>query len=205
MTTESLAGHDDELASWAEDFKESTPAAPPLSADAVIEEGKRNDRKQSLAWASQVLGLLFAVANFLGIVVYTRSALVAALSAVVLPTLLALFGWFVHLRLSVGKREQGTVASFVAWMVKQKRADLRIAQANRIGLVFLATAFWVWFPLFVLSKAERFGAHPSRLAFGAVFSLVVFAAGLLRTSTLVRRAQTDLAHWTKLAASFIDG
>jgi hypothetical protein len=205
MSSQSTDPRDDEeLASWADDFKQGADDSPPLSPDAVIEEGKRIDRTQNLAWASQIFGILLAVANFLGIVVYTRSAIVAALSAVVLPTLLALFGWFVHLRLSVGKRVQGSVASFVAWMVKHKRADLRFARSGRLALVFLAVAFWVWFPLFVLSKVDRFGSHPSRLAFGAAFSLVVFAAAFWRTSTLVRRAEQGLAHWRKLEASFTD-
>ncbi len=193
---------DPELAAWAEDFRGGDDARPPLSPEAVLDEAGRAARKERLAWASQIAGLAFAIANFLGLVVYTRSLLVTALSAVVLPTLIALFGWFAHLKLSAGKIRVETVARFVRWMVRRSRADLRVLRANLFALAFLLTVFWIWFPLFVLSHADRFGAQPARLVVGATVSLVVFGAGFLRIRALLRRAESELARWKRIEASF---
>jgi len=191
---------DEELSSWAEDFR--APAAEPLSAEAVLREAARGARQERLAWVSQLGGLVFAIAVFLGLVVRSRSALLAGLSAVVLPTLLALFGFFIHVRQSIGKNADASVASFVTLTTRRRQGELKLLQVNRAALGFLAAVFWLWLPLFVLSRAERFAAQPWRLAVATLFSLAVFGGAWWRLGRLVRRARGDLARWRELAASF---
>ena len=207
-TNESEQDKDMELSSWEEDFKSDAtvrgqPAEPPpLSAEAVLLEAARGSRADKLAWASQIGGLLFAVVVFLGLVVRTRSVLQAALAAVVLPTLLVLFGLFVHVRQSVGTNADESVASFVDLTTRRREGDLRLLRGNRIGLIVLAAAFWVWFPIFVVSRADRFGAEPWRLAVGALSSLLVFGGAWWNVGRRVRRAEEELANWKKVSATF---
>ncbi len=203
--------NDAELSSWSEDWKSETrgPAAVARAlsaeaafADKVLAESARGARMAKLAWAGQIASLLIAVFVFLALVIKTRSVMQAVLAAVVLPTLLGLFGFFVHIRQSIGTNADESVASFVALTTRRREADVRLMKGNRIGLGFLSAVFWVWFPLFVFSRAERFGAEPWRLAVGALSSLVVFGGAYWYVGRRVRRAENDLLHWKKVAQSF---
>jgi uncharacterized membrane protein YvlD (DUF360 family) len=184
--------HEDlvDLARWAEDFRGDAP--PTLSPAAVLEQARRDARRERILWAEQSVGTLFAVAIFLTLVVRTRSPLLTGLSAVVVPTLVFLSGYFVYVRGAVARSLARSVREHAALAVRRRRADVRIARASLVAQVFLAIVFWAWFPVFALSNAERFGREPWRLVIGAGTSLVIFGVSLVFLVRRARRARAEL-------------
>lgn len=212
MTGERERDEDEEetpadLAMWAKDFRATGDVQAPSAAD-VLARARRDARRERVDWATQIGGTLFAVLVFLGLVARTRSPLQAALAAIVLPVLFGLFALFVVDRslTSAGRGGSGgdSVAEHVARAVRRNRARHRLARVSLVALAFLATAFWVWMPLFVLSKSERFDRDPWRLAVGVVVSLLVFGLGFWRAAVNVRKARTELQSWRAVEGSLAD-
>lgn len=194
----------DELSLWADDFRAEPAAAVPLSVEAIMAQAARGARRERLMWLEQIGGTAFAVAVFLGLVVRTRSLLLAALSAVVLPTLLALFAFFVHEQLALRGRALTAVRHHAELVVRRRRADVRLQRASQAVLGLLAASFWVWFPFFVFSRVERFAAEPWRLAVGATVSLVVFVGAFWLLRRRLRKARAELRRWEGVLAAFCD-
>lgn len=197
---------DAELAAWAEDFRADGNTgdggrddAP--SADEIVREARRQEQRHRRDVVVQVVSLLFAIAVFLGLLLRTRSMVLAALTAIVLPTLVGLFGVFVHLRQAVGQRTGTTVASYVAFSLRGHRAEERILRANRTGLAVLALVFWAWLPVWVLSRADRFASEPWRLAVGASVAMVIFAGAWWHLGRKVRQARAARERMERIAAS----
>lgn len=195
---------DSQLAAWAEDFRaEGTGGdggeAP--SADEIVREARRREQKHRRDVVVQVVSLLFAIAVFLGLLLRTRSMVLAALTAIVLPTLVGLFGIFVHLQQAVGQRTGTTVASYVAFALRGHRAEERILRANRTGLAALALVFWAWLPIWVLSRADRFATEPWRLAVGALVALVIFVGAFWHLGRKVAQARAARERMERIAAS----
>lgn len=193
----------DDLAEWAKDFRGAPMEARAPSPDEILARAARDARKERLDWATQIGGTLLAAVVFLGLVVRTRSALQAGLAAVVLPVLFGLFALFVYER-TTASHGGDSVTDHVARAVRRNRARHRLARASLAALAFLATAFWLWLPLFVLSKSERFASEPWRLAIAVVVSLLVFGLGFWRAAVKVRQSRAELQRWLAVEASLAE-
>ncbi len=191
---------DPELARWAEDFR-AADGEPRPSPDAILADAAKERGRTRLEWASQIGGTAFAVLVFLTLVARTRSPLFAGLAAVVLPTLVASFGVFVHLRLGAARTTASSLLEHAAAALGRAQARRRMARVSRAVLAFLTIAYWVWFPIFVLSNADRFRAQPWRLLVGGSLALVVFTASFWYVGRTVRRAEGDVARWKRIKAS----
>jgi hypothetical protein len=192
---------EDDLTEWSRDFRATTGGVQPPSPEPILERAARDARRERLEWVVQIGGTAFAVATFVGLVVITRSPLITGFAAFVLPVLFALFAWFVVLRVRLGGRVGSSLADHVAAATRRNRARHQFARANLATLVLLATGFWVWLPLFVLSKSDRFAAEPWRLGIAVTVSLLVFGLGLWRASVVVKRARAELESWRSVGAS----
>lgn len=193
---------DRELLQWSDDFRGEAEKEPGISLEAVLHEARRDVLRTRREWVNNILGNLFALVMLLGVVVYTRSTLFAVLAAVVIPVLVGLFGWFVHVRQSVGQSLEEGIEGHVRLTLRRKTADVRILRASRYALGFLAIAFWSWLPFVVLAKSEKFMAEPWRLAIAVVFALGTFGFSWWRALHLLKRAEKEQTHWTKVCASF---
>jgi len=191
-----------EIARWAADFR-AGPPGPEAALDPapILERAAADARKTRREWAAQVAGTVFAIANFLGLVAWRRTAIVAAIAAFVLPVLVSLFGYFVYTQASLGKVAGAAIADHVAAAVRRNRARYRVAQASLLTLVILTVGFWIWLPFFLLGSADKLAAQPWRLAVAVVTALAVFGLGFWRTTRVVRRAREDLESWRAVAAS----
>lgn len=189
-----------EIARWAADFRAPGPEVA-LDPAPILERAAADARKTRREWAAQIAGTVFAIANFLGLVAWRRTAIVAAIAAFVLPVLVSLFGYFVYTQASLGKVAGAAIADHVAAAVRRNRARYRVAQASLLTLVILTVGFWIWLPFFLLGSADKLAAQPWRLAIAVVTALAIFGLGFWRTTRIVRRAREELESWRAVAAS----
>jgi len=192
-----------DLEEWAKDFRATPGDVQAPSADEILARAQRDSARERLDWVTQIGSTLFATVVFLGLVVRTRSPYQAGLAAVVLPVLFGLFAFFVYERTTASSGGD-SVADHVARAVRRNRARHRFARASLAALALLATAFWMWLPLFVLSKSERFAGEPWRLAVAVVASLLVFGLGFWRAALKVRKAKAELQSWEAALGSLAD-
>lgn len=193
---------DRELLQWSDDFRGAAAEEPAISFETVLLEARRDVARARREWTLNILGNAFALIMLLGVVAYTRSILHAVFAAVAIPVLVALFGWFVHLRQSIGTNQDEGIESHVRLTLRRKTADVRMLRASRYALGFLIIAFWSWLPFAVLAKSEKFMAEPWRLAVAVAFALGTFGLSWWRALQLMKRAEREKAHWTKVLASF---
>jgi uncharacterized membrane protein len=190
-----------DLAQWAADFRAPTGVEAP-SAASIRERVARDARKERLEWLAQIGGTSFAVIVFLVLVARTKSLLFAALAAIVLPTLIALFGYFVYLRLDETRVPLTTVREHVERAVRQRRIRYRFMRASVWVLAVLALGFWVWVPFVWLSRWSRVAADPWRLVVAVLVAIATFAVSFAFLVWKQRKTREDLEKWTAIAAAF---
>ncbi|MBX3219457.1 MAG: hypothetical protein KF795_02990 [Labilithrix sp.] len=193
-----------DLAEWASDFRATAGGLDEASSESIVARAEGDARKERWEWATQIGGLAFAAAVFLGLVVRMRSPLFTGFAAFVLPTLFALFSFFVYLRVGVSKNRGTSVADHVAAAMQRNRARHRVARAGLASLALLTTGFWVWLPIFVSSKSEKFAAEPWRLGVSVTAAIVVFGLAFYRCARLVKQTRSALESWRVVLASFED-
>ena len=148
------------------------------------------------------MGNLFAAVVFLALVVRTGSALFAVFAAFVLPTLFATFAFFVYLHVGASKSAGASVAEHVAAATRRNLVRHRVARAAFAALAILVTGFWVWLPIFVSAKSEKFAANPWRLGVSVVVASLVFGLAFWRVARAVKQTGSDLESWRTVLASF---
>ena len=191
---------DPELLKWAEDFQYPEDAAA-LSAEAVVARSATDRGRERREWVLQLGALVFAVLVFVILVAKTRSPFFAALAAIVLPVLVALFEVTIYLRQETRGIRVASVKEHVALTVRRRLVSHRIGQVNRVAMAFLSIAYFAWYPFFVLSRAERFGGEPWRLLVGVTASVFVFGGAWFALGRVVRRTGAELARWKEIEAS----
>lgn len=191
---------DPELLKWAEDLQDPEDAVA-LSAEAVLARAATDERRERGEWVLQLGALVFAVLVLIVLVAKTRSPFFAALGAIVLPVLVALFGVTIYLRQETWGIRVASVKEHVALTVRRRLVSHRIVQVNRAAMALLSAAFFSWFPFLALSPAERFGAEPWRLVVGVTVSVFVFGGAWVGLGRVVRRTGAELARWQDVEAS----
>lgn len=193
-----------EIARWAADFRAFAPepaVAKTLDPTPILERATSDARKTRHEWVAQIGGTTFAIANFLGLVAWRRTAMVAAIAAFVLPVLVALFGYFVYTQASQRRVAGEAIADHVAAAVRRNRARYQVARASLLTLAILTVGFWIWLPFFLLGSADKLAAQPWRIAIAVVAALTIFGLGFWRATRVVRSARQELESWRAVAAS----
>jgi hypothetical protein len=193
---------DDELQSWAEDFRTPDSVRVP-SADEVMAQAARDRRSERLAWAGQIAGIAFAAGVFAWGIAFMRSAMFAAFAAIALPVSFGVFAFSVVLR-SGGQRTGEALADHVARAVRHRRVNHRLVRASILALAVLTTAVWVWVPLFWYSRIERVVAHPWRTVVAAVAAVVVFGITFAALARTLRKTRRELERWLAIEAAVRD-
>ncbi len=189
---------------WAEDFRVPHGAAIP-SADEIIAQARRDARREWIAWTLQIGGTLFVIAAFLALIAQTRSAMFAALSAIVLPAFLVSFGCFVYFRPSRWSSEGSSVTAHVALAVRRRSRDHRMMRVSRAVFGFLVAAHWVWYPLFLVSRIEKFAAEPWRIVVGTAAAVLVFGVAWWFVTRTARTTAVELAKWKQIESWLGEG
>lgn len=195
-----------EIARWAADFRAAAPGpelAVALDPTPILERAASDARKTRREWAAAVASTTFAIANFLGLVAWRRTAIVAALAAFVLPVLVALFGYFVYTQASQRRVVGAAIADHVTAAVRRNRARYQFARASLLTLAVLTVGFWIWLPFFLLGSADKLAAQPWRIAIAVVAALTIFGLGFWRATRVVRSAREELESWRAVAASLV--
>jgi hypothetical protein len=193
-----VTNDDDDFEALAADFRGEVET--PLAPAEIVAAAARDARARALRWAQQAAGTLFAVGVFVALVVRTRSLTLTVFAALVVPTLVASFGWFVHLDAEGGRADLRTLRDHAEAALARRRVELRIETSSRGVLAFLIVAFWAWYPFQLLAHGERFVREPWRVVVGTGVSVVVFALAwvivarrIRRTRAAVTRAEENLA------------
>jgi MFS family permease len=195
---------DDELARWSSDFRASEEQSKLPTAEEILAESRKDDRRRIVDWVAQLVGTAFAALVFGWIVVFTRSALFAGFAAFVLPVLFALSGYFVYLRLDERRVRMTAVRDHVDRAVRQRRIRHRFMRVSLWALALLTLGFWVWVPFVWLSRWERIEAAPWRLVVAVSFAILVFASGFAWAVRQRRKTREELEKWEAIASAMRD-
>ncbi len=192
----------DDLAALAEDFRADIPHVP--STDEILAQAARDARNERLEWAYQIGGPTFAAVALVYTAVQMRSVMFVILAAVAIPTLFALLGFFVHVRREARRSVGASVADHVGALVARRRADLQLVRAARVALALLITAFWIWLPIYVWTKADRFAAEPWKIGISVCVAVLVFVVAWRQMVLQVEKAGLEVERWSAVAGSLAD-
>ncbi|MBL8609379.1 MAG: hypothetical protein JNL38_18760 [Myxococcales bacterium] len=189
-----------DIAEWAADFRGYREDAKP-SVEPVLARAAKEARREVLDWLGHTGGTLFAAVVFAVLTVRTKSPLMAGLSAIVLPTLIGIYIYFVYTHVALWRRVAVSVGEHAAFALRRSIARQKVLRVSFAGLILLTGAFWIWLPFWFHAHAEKFAHEPWRALVGVVAALPTFGLAFAYYAWAFRRARVEIESWRAVQAS----